>query len=172
MDYHIQQKPKFNLVGYQKTLGMIDHFEDYQGISAFWADLTEAKINQLLSETKEKTGGFYGVSDSNRQVAETFDYMISVSAQGEKEIAEELTSIQVVETSWAVFTCQGAIANAVSTFDANKPNHLMQLKNQLTAPWIAESLEENQQLPRIEYYPIGDMMSDEYRCELWIPLKK
>ncbi|GGD00423.1 GyrI-like domain-containing protein [Enterococcus wangshanyuanii] len=171
MDFHIQQKPKFNLVGYQKTLNRIDHFEDYQGISAFWAKLTEAKINQLLSETKEKMGGFYGVSDSNRQISSTFDYMISVKAQEKKEIAEELMSIQVVQSSWAVFTCQGAIANAVSTISENEPNHLMQLKNQLAAPWRGDSLEENQQLPRIEYYPIGDMMSDEYRCELWIPLK-
>ncbi|OJG97903.1 hypothetical protein RV18_GL003917 [Enterococcus termitis] len=172
MDFRIEKKENIALIGYQKTINRIDYKENYQEISACWVALTEEKVEQLLTVAAEKTAGFYGVSDSNQPQLSVFNYMIGVKRHEAKDALKILTSIHLPESSWAVYTCEGAIAQAVSTSDTDQLNNLMKRKNQLKAPWQFEAMQENRALPRIEYYPLGDMMSNAYVCELWIPIKE
>lgn len=45
----------------------------------------------------------------------------------------------------------------------------MQLKQSACPPWKDEMIFE---IPRIEFYPFGDMNADDYMCELWIPIRE
>ena len=37
--------------------------------------------------------------------------------------------------------------------------------------WLPNSMYEHAMLSEIEYYSSGDMMADDYKSEIWIPLK-
>lgn len=175
MNYKIQKKEAFGIVGYTQEMTKIEKNENFYEISQLWSNLTESKINQLMSVTDGTVLGLLGVSTVNKNQQNVFKYMIGASVQPQNINEESLEYIQFPKSDWAVYECIGAISAGVTAVEKNQllePNNLMKLKLQLSVPWSDNSVIENTELPRVEYYPLGNMEAEDYRCELWIPIKK
>lgn len=174
MNYRVEQKAAFTVRGYTKEMVKIKSNENFYEISHFWSNLTEAKINQLLSVSDGIVQGLLGVSDSNESQQEQFNYTIGTSVNHEGFAKNDLNDRYFPASAWAVFECIGAISAGVKAIAENQPferNNLMQLKQNMQAPWTDEPVLENTEIPRIEFYPLGDMEAADYQCELWIPIK-
>lgn len=174
MDYRIEAKEAWTVAGYAKEISKVEGKEDFFGISRFWSGLTEEEINQLMSVTDGTIQGLLGVSDSNQEKQERFNYLIATRKSDKRTAASSLELIQIPKSDWAIVECVGAISAGVTALDDKqsvKPNALMQLKVKTSVPWEMGGSIENTQMPRIEFYPLGDMTAEEYKCELWIPIK-
>ncbi|OJG56117.1 hypothetical protein RV06_GL000233 [Enterococcus haemoperoxidus] len=175
MNYRVEQKAAFTVRGYTKEIAKIENNENFYAISHFWSNLTDEKINQLVSISDGSVQGVLGVSDSNESKKEQFNYTIGTSVNHEESAKNELNDRPFPASSWAIFKCIGAISAGIKAIDENQPfelNNLMQLKQKKYAPWLDESILENTEIPRIEFYPLGDMEAADYLCELWIPIKQ
>ena len=175
MNYKIEEKAAFAVGGYLKEMPKIEKNENFYEISHFWSNLTENKMNQLMSVTDGTIQGLLGISDSNKVQRESFNYLIGTSVKPRDIKMDSLDRIQFPVSDWAVVECVGAISAGVTALDDKQPfepNALMKLKMQMSAPWNNNGLVENTELPRVELYPMGNMESEDYRCELWIPIKK
>lgn len=174
MKYRVEQKAAFTVRGYTKEMVKIENDENFYEISRCWSNLTEAKINQLVSVSDGTVQGLLGVSDSNESQQEQFNYTIGTSVNYERSAKNGLNEHQLPASAWAVFECIGAISAGVKAIDENQPfelNNLMQLKQATHAPWSDELVFENTEIPRIEFYRLGNMEAADYQCELWIPIK-
>ncbi|EOL50519.1 GyrI-like domain-containing protein [Enterococcus caccae] len=175
MNYKIEKKEAFGVIGYTQEITKIEKNENFYEISQFWSNLTEHNMNQLMSVADGTVQGILGVSNSNKNQQDSFNYMIGTNAQPQEINKEPWVHIQFPKSDWAVFECIGAISAGVTAIDETQPfepNNLMKLKLQKSALWSDDSVAENTELSRVECYPLGDMEAKDYRCELWIPIKK
>ncbi|ALS02137.1 hypothetical protein ATZ33_12315 [Enterococcus silesiacus] len=173
MNYRTEQKKAFIIAGYRQEMKKIEQDENFYEISNFWSNLTEATINQIMAVTDGTLQGLLGVSDSNKS-QEQFKYMIGTKKNPDQTTSNDLAETQFPASKWAIIECVGAILAGVKALDENQPfepNVLMQLKQSTRAPWADEGIHENIEIPRIEFYPFGDMEAEDYKCELWIPIK-
>ncbi|MGX7245579.1 GyrI-like domain-containing protein [Enterococcus quebecensis] len=174
MDYQITKKAAFTITGYTKKMIKIEKNENFYDISRFWSNLTEEKITKLLSVSDGQIPALLGVSDNNRGEFSQFNYTIGVASNQGKVVKSELIETKFPESDWAIFECIGAISAGVEAIDEGQsfePNVLMQLKNRTYSPWSDAAINENIAIPRVEFYPLGNMEAVDYRCELWVPIK-
>lgn len=157
MNYQLETKPKFKVIGYLERFQTINNQENFGGISAMWRNLKPDQMTTLFSYSDGTIGGLLGVSDENQQV--NFSYLIGTSSQVEE--AGNLTIIDFPEADWLLFSCEGAI-----------PDAMMSLKEKVLNGYLPTLPLEQLQLPRIEVYLQGDMTATTYLSELWIPVKK
>jgi AraC family transcriptional regulator len=88
-----------------------------------------------------------------------FDYYIAV-APG-RETPAGLVDYTVPECTWAIFECVGAM-----------PGAIQELQKRIVGEWLPNSGYEYANAPDIEVYFEGDQQSDDYRCEVWLPVTK
>lgn len=173
MNYRTEQKEAFIVTGYRQEMKKIEQDENFYEISNFWSDLTEEKINQLMAVTDGTLQGLLGVSDSNKS-QEQFKYMIGTKKNPAQTTSNDLAEVQFPASKWVVIECIGAISAGVKALDESQPfepNALMKLKQSTRAPWVDGTFHENIEIPRVEFYPFGDMEAEDYKCELWIPIQ-
>ena len=131
MNYRAEQKTAFIVRGYTKEMIKVENSENFYGISDLWSNLTEAKINQLVSISEGTIQGLLGVSDSNKRQQKQFNYTIGSSVDHEGLAKNDLNDHKFPASNWAVFECIGAISAGVKAIDEKHPlelNNLMQLK--------------------------------------------
>lgn len=157
MNYQLETKPRFKVIGYLERFQTTNNQENFGEISRMWEMLKPNQMTTLFSYSDSAIGGLLGVSDENEH--ENFNYLIGTSSQIEE--IENLTVIDFPEADWLLFSCEGSI-----------PNAMMHLKGKVLKEYLPTSIFEQLKLPRIEVYPQGDMTSDVYHSELWIPVKK
>ena len=87
-----------------------------------------------------------------------FDYWIG--CMSDKECPEDLEEITVPASSWAVFQIIGPM-----------PNAMQEIWKRIYSEWLPNSGYEHAMLPEIEYYSSGNMTANDYRSEIWIPVK-
>ena len=89
-----------------------------------------------------------------------FDYWIACETNSET-LSHELEKLKIPSSTWAIFESKGAMPHAIqdvwtSIFDEFFPDAGFKHSNG----------------PDIELYPAGDVNSQEYRSEIWIPVEK
>ncbi|MBO0454813.1 MULTISPECIES: GyrI-like domain-containing protein [Enterococcus] len=157
MNVHLQKKSAFKVVGFKKHFPVVEGKENFEEIASMWASLTPEMMGQLMTVSDGEINGFLGVSDENGQ--ENFNYLIGTTSRIDDH--EELASIDFPEAEWAKFECTGPI-----------PHAMMQLKKEIIYSWLPNSDYDQLPLPRFEIYFQGDMTSDSYKSELWLPVRR
>ena len=90
---------------------------------------------------------------------ETFDYYIAVAS--DNETPSGMVDAIVPDSKWAIFESVGAL-----------PDALQDLQRRIITEWLPSSGYEYANAPDIEVYSEGNQQSEEYRCEVWLPIKK
>lgn len=157
MNYKIVDKERFTVVGKQTRITMVDG-ENFKQVPKFWDDCMKDGSYKWISSKAGKLGVLGVCKDFTKD--DEFNYMIAV-----EEIKETLPkgyiSATIPAATWAVFESVGAL-----------PKALQDLTRRIFTEWLPSTGYEHDCAPELEVYPEGDIHSEDYKCEIWIPIKK
>lgn len=155
--YSIENKPAIRIVG-TKEKYPIDLEENFNKVPIQWFKATvTGKIRRLLKMNNQEKKALLGVSVFDEHGM--FDYYIATETD---EVAPKNFSEYILkEQTYAVFECVGAI-----------PKALQELQKNIITDWLPASVYEYANAPDVEVYFEGDRDSDDYKCEVWLPVVK
>jgi AraC family transcriptional regulator len=158
MDYRIIKKDAFRVVGKCLHVSTADG-ENFVKIPKFWGDCMADGTWQKLMPLDEG-GGAMGICANFAPDMGEFDYLIAV-ANERSAVPAGLMEMRVPPLTWAVFDAVGKL-----------PGSIQSVTQKIYSEWFPASSFEHADGPELEVYPPGDMDSDGYRCEVWIPVSK
>ncbi len=154
MEYRIEKKPAFKVMGVSKIIG---YGNGYSDIPKFWDDVLAKPENKLM--------GKYGVCLDDEIMGDQFRYMIADDYNEDLAKTEGLEVKVIPERTWAVFPCRGAM-----------PQALQSVNTQVFNEWLPASSYEIDGGFNIEFYTdetkyaLGSK-DPEYYSEIWVPVK-
>lgn len=155
MDYRIEEREGFRLVGIKETVKTIDGY-NFKRIPKLWEEVCkDKKFYDILSLSNENPSGVMGACANFNK--DEFDYYIAASS--DKKIPEGMTELNVEKGTWVIFTCRG-IAGLQDTC------------RRVYTDWFPTSGYEHSGGAEIEWYSVGDTRDPDYLCEVWIPIVK
>ena len=156
MNYKIEKKDTFNIVGVKTALEM--NIEDsFAKVPIFWQENAH-RIPEICTLMNGKAPlGILGVSTSMN--GKDCDYFIA--AVSDAQAPEGMSEYMVPAATWAIFECVGPMPSAIQT-----------LQKRIITEWLPSSGYEYADAPDIEVYGEGDQSSVDYRCEVWLPIVK
>lgn len=159
MNYSIEEKPDFNIVGVKVKVAYAEN-ENNSIITNMWADLDEKTKKDLLKISDGFINGLIGVSVNSTD--SEFDYYIAVTASEDKSSdIEGGEAIRIERSSWARFEADGA-----------GPESIINTFKRIFMEWMPESGFESTNMPCIEVYNEGDIKSADYKCEILVPVAR
>ena len=156
MNYKILKKEEIHIIGFKKWFST-ENDGQLKEIPKMWDSVTEELKNKItaLSNNDGVVGLCADMYDGG------FDYWIG--CMSDTECPEDLEEITIPASSWAVFEVIGSMRPL--------PNAIQEIWKRIYSEWFPNSSYEHAMLPEIEYYSSGDMMADDYKSEIWIPVK-
>lgn len=156
MNYKILKKEEMRIIGFKKWFST-ENDSQLTEIPKMWDSVTEEMKKKItaLSNNDGVVGLCADMYDGG------FDYWIG--CMSDKECPEDLEEITIPASSWAVFEIIGSMRPL--------PNAMQDIWKRIYSEWLPNSVYEHAMLPEIEYYSSGDMMADDYKSEIWIPVK-
>lgn len=159
MNYKLETKEPFTVIGYHSHFPTVDKQENLTEIATKWAALTSDQMTTLFSLSDGHTTGLLGIS--NNQQLDYFNYSIGTTTSLTESNIDDLTIFSFPKADWVVFTCTGSLSHA-----------MIDLKKSIISDRLPSPTFKRLPLPQIELYPQGDMTSDNYESQLLIPIKK
>lgn len=158
MNYRIVQKEAFTVVGKSIRTSTIEG-ENSTEIPKFWQD---SHANGTVGRVAllGKTQYILGLCYDWQQGGEVFKYAIAVETDA-ATADSEFEFIHIPAATWAVFTSIGPM-----------PGANQEVWSRIYQEWFPNTGYEQAEGPDFELYPPGDTMSEDYRCEVWIPIVK
>jgi len=164
MDFRIEHKEAFTLTGLPLATSSAGR-KAYADIPAFWRKCGENKsIERLCRAMPEgSTFGVVGVSaDDWDHDSGNFTYLIGIETPADGALLPPgCIEVKAPATAWAIFTAYGPL-----------PEAFQKMNDRVWGEWFPESGYERAEGPNLEIYPEGDTGAADYRCALWIPVKK
>lgn len=157
MNYRIETLNAFRVVGVKEhfTLSIEENFEK---VPVFWQKTTmEGTVPKILGLMDRPPFGLLGISTC--MDGSSFDYYIAVSSGA--AVPEGMCEYTVPACTWVIFKCVGAMPQAIQN-----------LQKSIVSEWLPNSGYEYANAPDIEVYFEGDQFSDDYKCEVWLPVVK
>lgn len=171
MEYRIEQKGTVHCAGIVKNFGKVTVNKDVQHwteerpeIWQFWDDFLDRGENSIIRDKyKLYRPPFYQVGFD--QTLENGETVISIGAETKPdEVYPELTLFDIPAHTWAVFTAKGTLNQKV--------HPITQTITRVYNEWLPASGYELIKGIALETYGPGDTQSEDYFCELWLPVRK
>ncbi len=161
MDYKIVEKGVFHVVERVETHSIVDS-ENLNTIPDYWDRAKEdGTLQKLLELTADRTY-IYGICYGNLPTdAKTFEYAIAAVCEADCKAPEGFRVREIPARTWAVFECEGSM-----------PGAIQETWHRICSEFFPASAYEPTYEMDIEVYPKGDMCAPDYRCEIWVPVKK
>ena len=151
MDYRIEQRPAFRIVGVSAPLKK-DMEENFQCVPQLWGQAAvDGTIPRLAALMDGEPRGLLGVCDG----LESAKYYIAVASSA--PAGEGLEAYTVPALTWAVFPGAGESAAAVQA-----------LERRVVTEWLPTSGYEYAEGPDVEVY----LNPECSKFEVWIPVTK
>jgi AraC family transcriptional regulator len=161
MNYRIEEKPGFRIVGITKRVPLI-----YEGvnpeIASMWESLNDDMISTLKALSNVEPMGLLSASTNfseGRLDGGELDHYIGVATT--REHPENLIRLEVPASTWAVFESVGPF-----------PETLQNIWGRIYSEWFPSSSYEQVAGPEILWNESKDVSSPTFRSEIWIPVSK
>jgi len=156
MNYKIVEKEEMHIIGFKKWFST-ENDSQMAEIPKMWDSVTEETAMRItgLSNNEGLVGLCADMYDGG------FDYWIG--CMSDSECPADLESVTIPASTWAVFEIIGPMRPL--------PNAMQDIWKRIYSEWLPNSVYEHAMLPEIEFYSSGDMMAEDYRSEIWIPIK-
>jgi AraC family transcriptional regulator len=151
MAYKIVNKDAFEVVAITK---MFEDETSMTEIPKFWDDYFKAGYD-------EKVCGCIGICYEEMNNSKRWRYGIGCEKQYAKEIPEGFETLNIPAHTWAVFTCIGAMPDAIQG-----------MWKRIYSEWLPASNYTMLSDFDFEFYYEGDSRSSDYRSEIWIAVKE
>lgn len=157
MEYRIQEKPAFELVG--KGIETRTAFgENHRDILAFWEETNREGWARKLDWGEL---GLIGACMDFDNELETMTYFIGVVKSSDTNL-DGMTVKSIPAASWAIFPVNGAMPDAIRA-----------VWERIFSEWFPSTGYEHSGGPELEVYPSGgDPHAEDYYSEIWIPILK
>lgn len=155
MNYKIIKKGSFTVVGKQTRISMVDE-KNFKQVPDFWNDYIEDSSYEWISSK----AGKLGVSKDFDKYKDGFNYMIAIE-EIKDPLPKEYIAATIPAATFAIFESLGPL-----------PETSHALLRRIFSQWFPSTGYQHDRAPELEVYPVGDMFSSYYRCELWIPIVK
>jgi len=160
MNYRIEEKGEFTIVGIKKRVPIIFHGINPE-IAAMWESLTEEIICQLKALSNVEPLGIISAStnfsEGRMEEKGELDHYIGVATT--KECPANLTQLKVPASTWAVFTAVGPF-----------PDTLQNVWGRIYSEWFPSANYELAEGPEILWNEHKDISSPNFKSEIWIPV--
>lgn len=162
MNYRIEEKEPFQIVGIMKRVPIVFHGENPE-INAMWKTLNEEKINKLKELSNVEPKGIIqastNFSEDRMEEKGGLDHYIGVATTN--ECPENFSKLKVPASTWAVFESVGPF-----------PNTLQETWGRIYAEWFPSSSYQQTEGPEILSIESKDLTSPAVKSEIWIPVLK
>ncbi|CEH29054.1 AraC family transcriptional regulator [Aneurinibacillus migulanus] len=161
MNYRIEEKEAFRIVGIKKRVPLIYHGVNPE-IASMWENLNGETINKLKKLSNVEPLGLLSASTNfseGRLEKGELDHYIGVATT--KECPDNLTQLEVPASIWAVF-------EAVGPF----PDTLQDVWGRIYSEWFPSSNYEQTEGPEVLWNEDKDVTSPTFKSEIWIPILK
>ncbi|WP_163529887.1 AraC family transcriptional regulator [Halobacillus ihumii] len=162
MNYRIEEKQPFRIVGRQKRVPIIFQGENPE-ITAMWKTLSKEAIDKLKDLSNVEPAGLIqastNFSEGRMEEKGELDHYIGVATT--KEAPENFAQLEVPASTWAVF-------EAVGPF----PDTLQNVWGRIYSEWFPSSTYEQTEGPEILWNEHMDITSPTFTSEIWIPVVK
>lgn len=170
MEYRIEEKQDINLVGLVRQI-------------------KRQSANTIANDWKEAAGEVWNIWDEffgsgfDRKIAcdyklyrapmwqmgftktlENGETLLAIGAEADENVVTDLQAYTIPANKWAVFTAKGSLSG--------KEHPIDELWARITTEWFPTCGYKRAADYEIEVYPPGDTNSDDYTCEIWIPITK
>lgn len=161
MNYKLVEKEAFTVLEKVEPQE-IDDSVNKNSIPAFWErSHQDGTVKTLLEKTTDKSY-IFGICYNNAPTdKKTFDYSIAAICDKDIEIPAGFRINQIPARSWLVFDCIGPM-----------PEAIQDIWHKITAEFFPTSDYIPTYEMDIEAYPAMDMNAEDYKSEIWIPVKK
>lgn len=164
LNYRIVKQKAFRMIGYKLSTST-DNFKQFETIPQFW-NKTFAngnfqklmKINLAESNSADIIKGVLGICSLSEQDETVLNYYIATASN--EKLPDEMEEFYISDCTYAVFDCRGKI-----------PLSIQEMSKRIYNEWLPNSGYEWINAPDIERYLDGNPTSDDYVCELWLPVK-
>ena len=162
MNYRIEEKEAFHIVGIKKRVPIIFNGVNPE-IASMWKSLDEKTINELKNLSNVEPLGLLSASAnfSEGRLEEKGELDHYIGAATTRECPVHLTQLNVDASTWAVF-------EAVGPF----PETLQNVWGRIYSEWFPSSNYEQREGPEILWNENKDITSPTFRSEIWIPVMK
>ena len=159
MNYNIVKKDAFTVLEKVEQHTVVGE-QNKNTIPEFWGRAkSDGTITTLLEHASDNTF-IYGTCYGNGLTdAETFDYGIAVECAPDTVAPEGFRVNTIPARTWVVAECTGPM-----------PEAIQQLWHELCAEFFPTSDYTPTYEMDIEAYPDGDMLSPDYKSQIWIPV--
>jgi len=150
LEYKIVEKAQFTVMGKSRRF-----YNDtgYEEIPKFW-------LEHLQSDDAKIVCGMYGICiDAD---GKSFDYLIADNYLPWNEVPQGYQTRVIPAGTWAVFPCRGPL-----------PKSLQDVNTKIWSEWLPNCKEYKiAGNYNVEMYTPGEGDSDDYYCEIWVPVEK
>ncbi|MFC9710627.1 GyrI-like domain-containing protein [Paenibacillus sp. NPDC056933] len=162
MNYRIEDKEAFRIVGISKRVPIVFHGVN-PDIAAMYQNLTPEWIETIKGLSNVQPFGLISASAhfSEGRMEEKGELDHYIGAATTKATPEGLVQLEVPASTWAVFTAVGPF-----------PGTLQEVWGRIYAEWFPSSDYELSEGPEILWNEHKDVTSPQYRSEIWIPIRK
>lgn len=162
MNYRIEQKEAFSIVGIKKRVPII-----FNGVNPEIADMWQSLNLEMIRELKELSNVHpFGMISASANFSEgrmeergELDHYIGVATT--KECPDNFARLEVPALTWAVF-------EAVGPF----PDTLQDVWGRIYSEWFPSSNYQISEGPEILWNENKDITSPNFKSEIWIPVIK
>lgn len=162
MNYRIEEKEAFHIVGIKKRVPIIFNGVNPE-IAAMWQSLDAVRITELKKLSNVEPLGLISAStnfsESRMEEKGELDHYIGVATT--KECPDHLALLEVVASTWAVFESVGPF-----------PDTLQNVWGRIYSEWFPSSNYEQMEGPEILWNQNKDVTSPTFKSEIWIPVLK
>jgi len=162
MNYRIEQKEAFNIVGIMKRVPIVFKGEN-PDITEMWKSLDADKIAQLQKLSNAEPVGIIqastNFSEGRMEEKGELDQYIGVATT--QENPENFSKLQVPALTWAIFESTGPF-----------PHTLQETWARIYSEWFPSSNYEVTEGPEMLSIKNKDLSSPSVKCEIWIPVLK
>lgn len=157
MDYKIEKKEAFQVVGLAKTFA---YEKAYTDVPKLWEEFFAKGSNQTIC-------GKYGINNDKEMKGNEFEYMIADDYSEGEEIPEGFVTKTIPAHTWAVFPCIG---------DTKKT--IQEINQKIFQEWLPNARDYTiAEGYFIEMYSnpaefAKGTQDERYYCEVWIPVKR
>jgi AraC family transcriptional regulator len=169
MEYRIVEKPEVTVVGVVKNFGKWTankegkNWQERSGeVWKYWDEYLDGGMDAKIASYKLYRPPFYQVEVT--QTLANGETILGIGAESDGKSYPDLATIKVPASTWAVFTARGTLHQDTHPIEA--------LMTRILAEWFPSSGYVKSMNYELEVYGPGNTQSDDYTCEMWIPVKR
>lgn len=161
-NYKIVKKDAFTVLE-KVEQHMVDNDKNKNTIPEFWTrSWQDGTVKTLLSHMSGSKDLFGICYNNHLQCSgELFDYAIGCSCESDVEVPEGYRLNTIPARTWAVFECVGPM-----------PQAMQQAWHTIVSEFVPLSEFDLTYEFNIEAYSAGNMTGEDYRSEIWVPIRE